>query len=229
MRLNKYIAASGYCSRRKADSLIESGQVTVNGKMPEMGMKIGPDDSVRINGEELIVTEQKVYIAFHKPVGVISTADPKADNTIFDYVDVPERVFYIGRLDVPSSGLMILTDDGELANKISHPTFDHEKEYVVTVDKPYNRAFFDGMKNGVTLDDGYKTKPAHFKKLGAKRFKLIITEGKNRQIRRMCEALGYEVTDLRRTRIMNVRLGDLGPGNWRPLTKKERRGLLESV
>ncbi len=229
MRINKFLASSGFCSRRKADTLIADGHVTINGNIAKLGDDVKDHDIVKVDEKQIILKEQRIYLAFHKPVGVISTADPNADNTIFDYVDVPERVFYIGRLDVASSGLMILTDDGDLAQKVARPEFGHEKEYIVTVNEAYNRKFIDGMKSGVVLDDGTKTKPAHFKREGKRRFRLIITEGKNRQIRRMCEALGYEVTNLKRVRVMNVRLGDLGPGNWRQLTKKERRGLLESI
>jgi len=229
MRINKYLANAGYCSRRKADILIEKGEVKINGNTAGLGDTVKTGDHVTIDGASIIPAEKRVYLAFNKPKGVISTADPEANNTIFDYVDVPERVFYIGRLDVASSGLMILTDDGDLANTIARPETNHEKEYVVTVDKLYTRSFYAAMKSGVELDDGYITKPANFKKESNTRFRLTITEGKNRQIRRMCKALGYEVKSLKRVRIMNVKLGTLGPGNWRPLTKKERRGLMEHV
>lgn len=225
MRINKYIAASGFCSRRKADKLVEDGLVTINGNVASPGDTVSDGQTVFVDGEPIDIKEEKTYIAFHKPEGVISTADPEADNTIYDYVDVPERVFYIGRLDVPSSGLMILTDDGELAQRLSHPSYDHEKEYIVRVDKPISRRIRQGFEHGIEID-GELTKPAHFKKLGAKSFRLILTEGRRRQIRRMAEALGYEVVSLKRTRIANVRLRDLGAGNWRQLSKHERRELL---
>lgn len=229
MRINKYIAESGYCSRRKADRLIEEGWVKINGKVAELGDSATDDDKVTIDGEP-ITTEgkQDIYIVLNKPVGAISTADENADNTIFDYVDVDERLFYVGRLDVQSSGLILLTNNGDVANKISAPKFEHEKEYVVTVNKKITRAFTDGMKNGVKLEEG-TTKPARLKKMTDVRFKLVITEGKNRQIRRMVKKLGYEVKTLKRIRVMNIRLRDLGEGNWRHLSKNERRELLESL
>jgi 23S rRNA pseudouridine2604 synthase len=225
MRINKYIAASGFCSRRKADKLVEDGLVMIDGSRAKPGDSVHEGQTVLVDGVPIEIKTEKTYIAFHKPEGVISTADPEAHNTIYDYVDVPERVFYIGRLDVPSSGLMILTDDGELSQKLSHPSFDHEKEYVVKVDKPITRRIRTGFEQGIEID-GDLTKPAHFKKLGVKSFRLILTEGRRRQIRRMAEALGYEVVSLKRTRIGSVRLRDLGPGNWRQLSKKERRELL---
>ena len=228
MRLNKYIAQSGYCSRRKADELIDNGQVTINGNPTDVGQKVADGDVVKINGQKIEVKDQDVYYAFHKPFGVICTADEKANNTVFDYLPENERLLYVGRLDVESSGLMIMTSDGKVANAISHGSGEHEKEYIVTVDKPINRAFTKKMTQGVIID-GEKTKPALVKKLRDNRFSLILTEGRNRQIRRMCEAFGYEVKTLRRVRVMNVKLGTLGEGNYRPLTKKERRGLLMSL
>lgn len=229
MRINKYIAESGYCSRRKADRLIEEGWVKINGKTAELGDNVAEGDKVSIDGEPISLEgKEDIFIAFNKPVGAISTADPEADNTVFDYIDLDERLFYVGRLDVASCGLMILTNNGDVANKISSPKFAHEKEYVVTVNKKMTRAFTDGMKKGVDLD-GRKTAPARLKKLTDTKFKLVITEGKNRQIRRMCEKLGYEVKTLKRIRVMNVKLRDLGEGNWRYLSKNERRELLASL
>jgi len=227
MRINKYIADSGFCSRRRADTLIKDGHVTINGKRAGLGDQVNKEDAVRVEGRIIEVTENDTFVAFNKPYGAISTADENADNTVFDYL--PEklgRLFYIGRLDVESSGLMILTNNGKVANEIAHGSHDHEKEYIVTLYKPYTRSFLDSMRRGVMLD-GQETKPARAKKLSDTRFELTITEGRNRQIRKMCEALGYEVKKLKRVRIDNVKLGQLGEGNWRMLTKKERRSLCE--
>ncbi len=225
MRVNKYLAKSGFCSRRKADKLIENGKVLINGHRAKLGDNILDNDTVQVGNQIVDLTEKKIYISFHKPVGVISTADKQANNTIYDYVDVPERIFYIGRLDVASSGLMILTNDGDLANDISHARGSHEKEYVVIVDKKLTRSAIKKLRDGLVIL-GSKTKPARVKKINDKKFNIILTEGRNRQIRRMCEKIGYGIVSLKRLRINNVKLGDLGEGNWRYLTKNERRGLL---
>lgn len=229
MRINKYIAESGYCSRRKADRLIEEGWVKINGKTAELGSTVEESDKVTIDGE-IISLEGKnnVYIAYNKPVGIICTSDPDAKDNIIDAVGYPERIVHVGRLDVASSGLILLTNDGDIVNKILRAENGHEKEYVVTVDKKMTRAFTDAMKKGVVLDD-QKTRPARLKKINDKKFKLVITEGRNRQIRRMCEKLGYQVKTLKRIRIMNIKLRDLGEGNWRYLSKNERRELLDSL
>lgn len=228
-RLNKYISDSGFCSRRKADKLIEEGRVTINGKRAKLGDKVPDGAKVRVE-KHLIDPDKKqeVYIVFHKPIGVISTLDTSADNSVLDYVDIGERIFYVGRLDVASSGLMLMTNNGDLANKITKSGDSHDKEYIVTVDKKMTRAFIDEMKAGVVID-GKRTKKARVRKLSDNRFELIITEGRNKQIRKMCKALGYNVKKLRRTRIMNIKLGDLGAGNWRHLTKRERRELLNLI
>ncbi len=228
MRLNKYIADSGFCSRRKADTLIEDGRVKIDNKPAEMGQQVEEGQKVFIDDELVRPRSGDVFIAFHKPYGVICTADEDADNTVFDYIDSEERLIYVGRIDVESTGLLLLTNNGNIANKISSPEFQHEKEYVVTVNKEMTRKFLDAMKNGVLID-GRLTNPAPVKRMGDKKFKIILTEGRNRQIRRMCRKLGYEVATLKRIRVMNVKLGDLGPGNYRPLTKTERRELLSSL
>lgn len=229
MRINKYIAESGFCSRRKADELIQAEKVTINGKKAKLGDNAETADKVTVDGK-LIAIEGKedIFIAFNKPVGVISTLDTEADNSVLDYIDLEERVFYIGRLDVASHGLMLLTNNGDAADKIAKSKNDHEKEYTVRVNKPMTRSFLDAMRAGVEID-GQITKPARAKKIKKETFQLIITEGRNRQIRKMCEALGYEVKDLKRTRIMNIKMRDLGPGNWRHLSKKERRELLSQI
>ena len=224
MRINKFIASSGYCSRRRAAGLLSDGKVLINGRKAKVGESVSDKDKVVIDGKRIEMRERDVFLAFNKPVGAISTSDEKADNTVFDYLPDGDRLFYVGRLDVMSSGLMIFTNNGDVANDVSHARGDCEKEYVVTVDKDVTRRLFEGLRDGVHLD-GALTKPARVKKTGPRKFHLVITEGRNRQIRRMCEKLGFEVKKLRRTRIGNVKLGQLGEGNCRPLTKKERRGL----
>ncbi|MBU4315118.1 pseudouridine synthase [Patescibacteria group bacterium] len=228
MRLNKYIADCGYCSRRKADELIQKGSVKINGRVASLGDQVNNKDKVSVNGQMLVERGEDIYIALNKPYGVICTMDPEADNTIYDYIKMHERMLYIGRLDVESSGLILLTNNGEVANKITRPSSNHEKEYVVTLNKEITRKFLDSMANGVIID-GTKTKPAKIKKLGDTKFDIVLTEGRNRQIRRMCAVLGYEVTSIRRVRIMNIKLGQLGEGNSRPLTKTERRELLSNL
>ncbi|MFH1631818.1 MAG: pseudouridine synthase [bacterium] len=227
-RINKYIADSGYCSRRKADELIKDGQVKINNCTAQLGDTVGPDDVVRVGQHIIDAREHDIFIAFNKPVGVISTFDKDADNSIPDYVDAGERIFNVGRLDVASSGLILLTNNGDIAEKITHPSGKHEKEYLVTVDNKMTRSFIDAMRGGVKIGD-YTTEPAQVKKLSDTRFSIILTEGKNRQIRRMCETLGYEVKQLKRIRIMNIKLRDLGDGNWRYLSSKERRELISSL
>lgn len=202
--------------------------MTVNGNQATVGQQVTDGDIICVNGQKIEPKNQDVYYAFHKPFGVICTADEKANNTVFDYLPQDERLLYVGRLDVESSGLMIMTSNGNVANAIAHGRGEHEKEYIVTVDKPMNRAFIKKMTQGMVLD-GEMTKPALLKKLSDNRFSLILTEGRNRQIRNMCDAFGYEVKTLRRVRIMNIKLGTLGEGNYRPLTKKERRDLLTAL
>lgn len=229
MRINKFIAETGYCSRRKADQLVEGKAVTINGQLAKNGDDVTDADTVRVHGERISREgKEDIYIILNKPVGAICTADENADNTVFDYVDVETRLFYVGRLDVHSSGLVLLTNNGNVANKIASPKFAHEKEYVVSVDRPITRKFLTTMRNGVYIDDR-KTLPAHAKKLSDKKFKIILTEGRNRQIRKMTAALGYEVKKLKRIRIMHIKLRELGEGNWRHLTKNERRELLNLV
>ncbi len=225
-RINKYIADSGFCSRRRADKLIEEGKVTVNGKRAGLGDQVSEHDTVMADGSLIEKREHDEFIAFNNPLGVISTADENSTDTVFDYLP-PKlgRLFYIGRLDVKSTGLMIFTNNGDVANEIAHARGDHEKEYAVTVDKKITRKFLDLMRSGVLIEGGM-TQPARAKRVSDTRFELVITEGRNRQIRKMCEALGYRVKKLKRTRVGSVKLGDLGEGNWRQLTKKERRNLI---
>ena len=221
VRINKYLSEIGFCSRRAADKLIEQGRITVNGKPVEMGMKVSPQDQVAVDGEQVgKKTEKPVYIAFNKPVGIVCTTDTKVEkDNIIDYINYPSRIFPIGRLDKPSEGLIFLTNDGDIVNKILRARNNHEKEYVVTVNKPITKSFVDKMGKGVPILDTV-TRPCVVKQTHERKFRIILTQGLNRQIRRMCEYLGYRVVRLKRVRIMNVTL-DIGKGKWRCLTSKE--------
>ena len=231
-RINKYLSEVGYCSRRVADKLIEDGKVTINDKIPEMGTKVREGDQVKVDGKRIEKsTKQKyIYLAFNKPVGVVCTTDKRREpNNIIDYIKFPTRIFPIGRLDKPSEGLIFLTNDGDIVNKILRARNNHEKEYIVEVNRHINKAFIKRMSNGVEILDTI-TKSCFVKQLGAKKFKIILTQGLNRQIRRMCDSLGYKVQSLRRIRIMNIKL-DLPSGKYRELTKEELyelNGLLEN-
>ena len=219
-RLNKYLSEVGYCSRRKADSLIEQGRVTINGEVPEMGTKVKRGDEVRVNGE-LIVPPKKdnVYLAFNKPVGIVCTTNPKDKKNIVDFINYPTRIFPIGRLDKPSEGLILLTDDGDIVNKILRARNNHEKEYIVTVDRLISEDFITRMASGIPILDTL-TKKCEVEQLSKYVFRIVLTQGLNRQIRRMCEYLGYEVVKLKRIRIMNIEL-DVPVGQYRHLTTKE--------
>ncbi|MDN3596473.1 23S rRNA pseudouridine(2604) synthase RluF [Zunongwangia endophytica] len=222
-RINKFLSEAGFCSRRAADKLIDQGRVTINGVVPEMGTKIASGDEVKVDGQ-LIATEEKekpnVYIAFNKPVGIVCTTDTKREkNNIIDYINFPERIFPIGRLDKPSEGLIFLTSDGDIVNKILRARNNHEKEYIVSVHKPIDSGFVEEMSNGIPILDTI-TRKCFVEQTGEKEFRIILTQGLNRQIRRMCEFLGYEVTKLKRVRIMNVEL-DVPVGKWRHITQNE--------
>lgn len=220
IRLNKYLSEVGYCSRRKADALIEQGRVTINGVVPEMGTKVQPNDEVRVNGE-LIVAPQKdnVYLAFNKPVGIVCTTNPKEKKNIVDFINYPTRIFPIGRLDKPSEGLILMTDDGDIVNKILRARNNHEKEYIVTVDRLISPDFIERMSNGIPILNTI-TRKCEVEQLSKNVFRIVLTQGLNRQIRRMCEYLGYEVVKLKRTRIMNIPL-DVPVGKYRELTPEE--------
>lgn len=220
VRINKFISEKGICSRRDADKLIEEKRVTINGVIAETGSKVGPDDEVRLDGKLLRKKESRVYIALNKPVGIISTTEKKVKNNIVDFVNYPKRIFPIGRLDKDSEGLIFLTNDGDIVNKILRAGNNHEKEYVVTVNRPITSDFIKGMSSGVKILNTV-TKPCIVKKEGTNTFRIILTQGLNRQIRRMCEAFGYTVIKLKRVRIMNVTLKDLPNGKWRYLTSDE--------
>ncbi len=222
-RINKFLSEVGYCSRREADKLIEAGRVTINGVVPEMGTKIAPDDIVAVDNEVIKNTKTSfVYLAFNKPVGIVCTTDSSVEkDNIIDFINYPKRIFPIGRLDKPSEGLILLTDDGDIVNKILRASNNHEKEYIVTVDKPISQTFVERMSGGILLEELKKTtKKCNVEKLSTYKFKIILTQGLNRQIRRMCDYLNYEVETLKRVRIMNIKL-DTPIGEYRELTKEE--------
>jgi len=220
-RINKYLSEAGYCSRRAADKLIEQGRVTINGQVPEMGTKISSGDVVKVDGELIKDPKGKsVYLAFNKPVGIVCTTDTGVEkDNIIDYINYPKRIFPIGRLDKPSEGLIFLTNDGDIVNKILRARNNHEKEYLVTVDKPITIDFLNKMRKGIPILDTV-TRECEVFEVSTYQFRIILTQGLNRQIRRMCEYLDYRVKKLKRIRIMNVHL-DLPVGKWRDLTEEE--------
>ncbi|WP_415328543.1 23S rRNA pseudouridine(2604) synthase RluF [Clostridium perfringens] len=220
VRLNKYISETGFCSRRGADKLIEQGRVKIDGLKATTGMKVSKGQSVSIDGKPLKVENELVYIALNKPVGITCTTESKIKGNIVDFINHEKRIFPIGRLDKDSQGLIFMTNDGDIVNKILRAGNNHEKEYIVTVNKPITHEFIKGMSNGVPIL-GTVTKKCLVKKESKNSFRIILTQGLNRQIRRMCEYFGYEVKKLERIRIMNVSLGNLKMGSWRYLTKKE--------
>ena len=232
VRINKYLSEVGYCSRRVADRLIEDGQVTINGKVPEMGAKVKEGDQVEVKGQRIEKSKKQknIYLAFNKPIGIVCTTDRGVDpDNIIDFIKYPSRIFPIGRLDKLSEGLIFLTNDGDIVNKILRARNNHEKEYVVSVNRTINKDFIQRMSGGVEILDTI-TKNCFVKKLGPKKFKIILTQGLNRQIRRMCESLGYRVRSLKRVRIMNIKL-DVPTGKYREFTKEELlklKGLLKN-
>jgi len=229
-RINKYLSEAGYCSRRKADRLIEEGKVTINGKIPEIGSKVDDDDQVEVEGQRIEKSSKQnnIYLAFNKPVGIVCTTDRGVEpDNIIDFIKYPKRIFPIGRLDKSSEGLIFLTNDGDIVNKILRARNNHEKEYIVSVNRPINTEFIQTMSNGVEILETI-TKSCFVKQLGPQKFKIILTQGLNRQIRRMCESLGYRVQSLKRVRIMNVKL-DVPTGIYREFTKKELIELNKSL
>ena len=221
-RINKYLSELGYCSRRMADRLIDEGKVTINGKIPKIGTKVEEGDQVEVKGQRIEKSkkQKKIYLAFNKPVGIVCTTDTRVEpDNVIDFIKYPKRIFPIGRLDKSSEGLILLTNDGDIVNKILRARNNHEKEYIVKVNRPINTDFIQAMSNGVQILDTI-TKNCFVKQLGQKKFKIILTQGLNRQIRRMCESLGYRVRSLKRVRIMNIKL-DLPTGKYRELTKEE--------
>lgn len=228
IRLNKYIASSGLCSRREADTLIENGKVTINGEVAVQGTKVNEGDVVLVNGRKITPDDDMVYIAFNKPLGVTCTTDKRDPSNIIDFIGFNDRIFPVGRLDKNSSGLILLTNDGSIVNKLLRAENGHEKEYLVTVNRPYDKNFIKQMESGVPVL-GQLTLPCKLKPAGDKSFKIILHQGLNRQIRRMCEYLGYKVTKLKRIRFMNIYLGDLETGKWRYLTSDEKKELLKEI
>ena len=228
IRLNKYMSETGICSRREADRYIESGRVTVDGVKAIPGIKVSKGQVVKLDGKSISKEEEMIYIALNKPVGITCTTDRNIKGNIVDFVNHEKRIFHIGRLDKDSEGLILLTNDGDIVNKILRAGKNHDKEYIVTVNKPINDEFIKRMGNGIKIL-GKITKKCLVNKEGEKTFRIILTEGMNRQIRRMCEALGYKVTKLKRIRIMNIKLGKLKIGEWRNLTNEELKGLNELI
>ena len=221
-RINKYLSEVGYCSRREADRLIEEGKVTINGKITKIGTKAEEGDQVEVEGQKIDKSKKQknIYLAFNKPVGIVCTTDRRVEpDNIIDFINYPVRIFPIGRLDKPSEGLIFLTNDGDIVNKILRARNNHEKEYIVRVNRPIDRDFIQSMSSGVKIL-GTKTKNCLIKQLGSNEFKIVLTQGLNRQIRRMCESLGYKVKSLKRVRIMNIKL-DVPIGKYRELTKEE--------
>lgn len=228
MRINKFISETGICSRREADKWIEEKRVTINGAVAELGSTVEPGDDVRVDGKPVGAKKKAVYIALNKPVGITCTTEKHVEGNIVDFVNHQERIFPIGRLDKDSQGLILLTNDGDIVNKILRAEHNHEKEYIVTVNKPITPQFLQGMSSGVRIL-GTKTKPCKATRIDDRVFRIILTQGLNRQIRRMCEVFGYRVMKLQRVRIMNIKLDGLKMGQWRNLTPQELKELMEVV
>ena len=228
MRLQKFLSTAGFCSRRKGEELIRAGHIRVNGEaVTELGTKVDPQkDQVEADGMRLEIVEDLIYIALNKPPGYVTSCKQKDDKIILDLVDIPQRVYPVGRLDRDSSGLVILTNDGRLHHRLSHPSFDHEKEYDVTVATPISTGSLRSMAQGLPMM-GTKTRPADIKRISSRRFRIILKEGKNRQIRRMVRKVGCQVTKLKRVRVANIKLGRLAEKNWRHLNPQEKKDLLK--
>ena len=228
MRINKFLSEAGITSRRGADKWIEAGRVVINGATAELGSKVEDGDLVEVDGKPVSVEEQLVYLMLNKPVGITSTTERHVHGNVVDFVNHPLRIFHIGRLDKDSDGLLLLTNDGDIVNEILREEHGHEKEYIVSVERPITDQFIREMEQGVPILDTV-TKPCKVRKLGSRKFNITLTQGLNRQIRRMCTTLGYNVVSLRRMRIMNLTLGNLPVGQWRDLTDSERNGLFKEL
>lgn len=228
IRLNKYLSDAGVCSRREADRLIESGKVTVDGKRAEMGMKVTENQIVCVGKKQVKPKDEMVLIAVNKPVGIVCTEEKREKNNIIDFLKYPTRITYIGRLDKDSEGLILMTNNGDIINKMMRAGNEHEKEYIVTVNKPITDEFLEKMANGVPILDTV-TRKCKIEKVGKFKFRIILTQGLNRQIRRMCEYCGFKVTRLVRIRVMNIKLGDLKVGQYRNVTEKEIAELYELI
>lgn len=225
LRINKFFTRQGLCSRREADRLVEEGRVTINGRRAVLGDQVGPGDVVARDGVVLSRGNEPVYLKFHKPIGVTTTTELDVPDNIIAYIGHAKRIFPVGRLDKDSSGLILLTNDGEIVNRVLRAEHGHEKEYLVRVNRPFDQAFLDRMAGGVEIL-GKPTRPCTVTRRGRQEFRIILMEGRNRQIRRMCQALGYRVVALHRMRIMNIELGDLPAGQWKNLSDRERIQLL---
>lgn len=228
IRLNKYLSEAGVCSRREADRLINEGRVTVNGRRAQLGEKLTASDRVEVDGKPACQEEERVLLAFYKPEGIVCTAEKREKNNVIDYIGYPKRIYPVGRLDKESTGLLLLTNDGDLVNKIMRAGNYHEKEYQVQVDHPVTEAFLEKMRQGVPILDTV-TRPCRAWKTGKNSFTIVLTQGLNRQIRRMCEYLGYHVTALKRVRIMNICLDGLKKGELRPVAGQELEQLKEML
>jgi len=228
IRINKFFTQQGLCSRREADRLIEEGRVTINGRTARLGDQVQPGDAITRDGQPVPWGNAAVYIKFHKPLGITTTTELDVPDNIIAYIGHPARIFPIGRLDKDSSGLILLTNDGDIVNRILRAEHGHEKEYLVEVDRPFDQAFLDRMAAGVVIL-GKPTRPCRVARMGPRRFRIILTEGRNRQIRRMCQALGHRVTALHRTRVMNVTIEGLRVGQWKNLSSEERRALFRAL
>lgn len=225
VRINKYVASSGFCSRRQADELVEAGRVTVDGEVAVNGTVVEDGNVVKVDGKEIFPEDNKIYLALHKPLGITCTTDRRDPSNIIDFIGMDDRIFPIGRLDKNSSGLILLTNDGDIVNKLLRYENGHEKEYMVRVNRKIEPGFKEQMEAGIEIL-GQKTLPCKVTVTGTHTFNIILKQGLNRQIRRMCDALGYRVTKLRRIRFINITLGDMKPGDIRKLTKEEIRGLI---
>lgn len=228
MRLNKYLSDAGVCSRREADRLVQEGRILVDGKMAQLGMQVEEGQEILVNGKSITREEKKVLLVFHKPRGIECTANPKIKKNVISYIDYPIRIYYIGRLDKDSEGLLLLTNQGKLVNKMMRAGNYHEKEYVVTVNKPITQTFVRQMSGGVPILNTI-TRKCLVEQTGEKTFRIVLTQGLNRQIRRMCQYLGYEVKRLKRIRVMNIELGDLPAGRYREATEEELKSLQEMI
>ena len=226
VRINKFLSEAGVCSRREADRQVEAGNVLIDGRVAATGDRVCPGQKVYYNGKEVTKEEEMILIAFNKPVGIVCTAEKREKNNVIDYINYPKRIYPIGRLDKDSKGLLLLTNNGDIVNKMMRSGNMHEKEYIVTVNKPVSDSFIRGLAGGVPLVElGVTTRKCHVKKLSSRIFKIILTQGYNRQIRRMCEYFGYRVVELQRVRIMNIELGDLKEGGYRDVTEEEYKKL----
>jgi len=228
VRINKFISDSGYCSRRDADRIIKEGRVTVNGVVADVGMDVSGATDVRIDGKRLNGPVETILIAVNKPKGIVCTTDPGDKDNIVDFVSYHERIYPIGRLDKDSEGLILMTNNGDLVNRMMRSRYDHEKEYIVTVHRPITKAFIDKMSSGVPIL-GTVTKECEVERIGNRKFRIILTQGMNRQIRRMCEHLNYDVTALKRVRVLNIELGNLKEGEYRNVTEDEKSILFDAI